>query len=101
MDRAARSPEPMLIETFVGSVFPTPLTRVGRRGRDMTQGIVYRGRTIEPQAYQSDGEQWRPKAIVVTHEGGAVKTLPIVAHIDTMFATEGEASAYAVEMAKK
>jgi hypothetical protein len=30
----------------------------------MTEGIVYRGRTIEPQAYQSDGEQWRPKAIV-------------------------------------
>jgi len=67
----------------------------------MTKGIVYRGRTIEPQAYQSDGEQWRPKAIVVTHEGGSVQTLPIVSHIDTMFATEAEANAYAVEMAKK
>ena len=67
----------------------------------MAKSIVYRGRTIEPQAYQSDGEQWRPKAIVVTHEGGSVQTLPIVSHIDTMFATEAEANAYAVEMAKK
>ena len=67
----------------------------------MTKGIVYRGRTIEPQAYQSDGEQWRPKAIVATHEGGSVQTLPIVSHVDTMFATEAEANAYAVEMAQK
>jgi hypothetical protein len=66
----------------------------------MTEGIVYRGRTIEPQAYQSDGEQWRPKAIVFTHEGGSGQTLPIVSHIDTIFATEAEANAYAVEMAK-
>jgi len=59
-----------------------------------------RGRTIEPQSYQSNGGQWRPKAILVTHEGGSVRTLPLVAHVDITFATEREAKAYAVEMAK-
>jgi hypothetical protein len=38
---------------------------------------------------------------VVTHEGGSVRTLPIVAHLDITFVTEAEANAYAVEMAKK
>jgi hypothetical protein len=61
----------------------------------------HRGRTIEPQSDLSDGGQWRPKAILVTHEGGAVRTLPIVAHVDITFATEREANVYAVEMAKK
>jgi hypothetical protein len=61
----------------------------------------HRGRTIEPQSYESDDGLWRPKAMVVTNEGGSVHTLPIVAHLDTTFATEREANSYAIEMAKK
>jgi hypothetical protein len=61
----------------------------------------HRGRTIEPQSYLSDGDQWHPKAILLTHEDGSVRTLPIVAHLDTTFATEREANAYAVEMANE
>jgi hypothetical protein len=75
--------------------------RVGRRGSDMAEAAEHGGRTIDPQSYETDGGQWRPKAIVATHEGGSVHTLPIVAHLDTTFATEAEANAYAVEMAKK
>jgi hypothetical protein len=67
----------------------------------MAEAAEHRGRTIEPQSYQSDGEQWRSRAIVVTHEGGSVRTLPIVAYLDITFVTEAEANAYAVEMAKK
>jgi len=61
----------------------------------------HRGRTIEPQSYQSDGGLWRPSAIVVTNEGPSVRTRPIVAHLDTTFSTEAAAIDYAVEMAKK
>jgi hypothetical protein len=75
--------------------------RVGRRGSDMAEAAEHGGRTIDPQSYETDGGQWRPKAIVATHGGGSVHTLPIVAHLDTTFATEAEANAYAVEMAKK
>jgi hypothetical protein len=67
----------------------------------MDEAAEHGGRTIEPQSYETDGGQWHPKAIVVIHEGGSVRTLPIVSHIDTTFATEAEANAYAVEMAKK
>ena len=63
--------------------------------------VEYRGRTIEPQSYLSDGDQWHPKAILLTHEDGSVRTLPIVAHVDITFATEHEANAHAVEMTKK
>jgi len=38
---------------------------------------------------------------LLTHEDGSVRTLPIVAHVDIIFATEHEANAHAVEMTKK
>jgi hypothetical protein len=41
----------------------------------------HRGRTIEPQSYESDDGLWRPKAVVGTNQGGSVLTLPIVAHL--------------------
>jgi hypothetical protein len=67
----------------------------------MAEAAEYGGWTIEPQSYEADGELWHPKASVVTHKGESVLTLPIVAHLDTTFATEAEANTYAVEMAKK
>ena len=42
-----------------------------------------------------------PLRILSTKVAASVQTLPIVSHVDTMFATEAEANAYAVEMAKK
>ncbi len=63
--------------------------------------VEYRGRTIEPQSYQSYGGLWHPKAIVVTSDGGSVQTLPLFGPSDRTFATEDKANAYAVEMAKK
>ena len=65
------------------------------------QSTDHRGRTIEAQSYLSDRGQWRPKVLLVTREGGSVWILPIVAHVDITFASEREANAYAVEMAKK
>lgn len=63
--------------------------------------LDHRGRIIEPQSYLSDGDRWRPKAVLGTHEDRSVRPLPIVAHVNITFATEREANAYAVEMTKK
>ena len=67
----------------------------------MAEVADHRGWTIAPQSYEADGEMWHPKASVVTQKDGSAVTLPIVAHLDITFATEAEANAYAVEMAKK
>jgi hypothetical protein len=58
-------------------------------------------RIIEPQSYRSDGERWRPKALVITHQGGSVGTEPVSTSLDQTFATEEEANTYAVKMAKR
>ena len=63
--------------------------------------IQYKGRVIEAQSYKSDGGGWRPKAVVSTKEGGSLHTHTVTAPLANLFATEREADAYAVEMAKK
>jgi hypothetical protein len=63
--------------------------------------VQYKGRVIEAQSYESDGGSWRPKAMVSTEEGGGVRTHPVSAPLAVLFATERDANAYAVEMAKK
>ena len=44
---------------------------------------------------------WRPKATVLTFEGGIAHTHPVSAPEDVTFDTEEEADGYAVEMAQK
>jgi hypothetical protein len=63
--------------------------------------VQYKGRVIEAQSYESDGGRWRPKAVVSTEEGGRLHTHSVSAPLAGLFATEREADAYAVEMAKK
>ncbi len=63
--------------------------------------VQYKSWVIEPQSYKSDGERWRPKALVSIHEGGSVRVHHVAAPLDVMRDTEADADAYAVEMAKK
>jgi hypothetical protein len=63
--------------------------------------IQHRARTIEPQSYQSDDNKWRPKAIIETEDGGAVRTDPVWAPSEVTFPTEAIANACAVEMGKR
>ena len=67
----------------------------------MPDDVVYKGWVIEVQSYESDGERWRPKALVVsTHEGGSLYMRSVFASTEVTHDTEAEADAYAVEMAK-
>ncbi len=63
--------------------------------------VQYKSWVIEPQSYKSDGERWRPKALVSIHEGGSVRVHHVAAPLDVMRDTEADADACAVEMAKK
>jgi hypothetical protein len=63
--------------------------------------IQYKGLVIEVQSHKSDGDRWRPKAIVTSHERGSLHTHTVPAPLSVMFDTEQSADAYAVEMAKK
>jgi hypothetical protein len=63
--------------------------------------VQYKGRHIETQSYKSDDGRWRPKATVITFEGGSARPHPVSAPIDVVFDTEQEADGYAVEMAQK
>jgi len=67
----------------------------------MPNEVHYKGWEIEAQSYESDGRRWRPKALVSAVEGGTLRMHPVSAPLATMFDTEREADAYAVEMAKK
>ena len=61
----------------------------------------YRGYNIEIQSYGSDGDRWRPKAVVAVLEGGVVQLKTVNAPLAVLFESEAEADAYALEMAKK
>lgn len=61
----------------------------------------YRGRSIEVQSYRSDGNQWRPKAVVGISEGGTLRLKTVNAPVDRLFDTEAEAEAYSLAMARK
>jgi hypothetical protein len=63
--------------------------------------VEYHGRIIEPQSYRTDGERWRPKALIIPNQGGSVRTSPVFAPPHKTFATEEKANGYAVEMARR
>jgi hypothetical protein len=64
------------------------------------RNVEYREYRIEPQSYLSDGGRWRAKAIVVVNDSASVSTVPVFGQLDRTFATEEQADAWAVEIAK-
>ena len=67
----------------------------------MTDDIHYKGWVIEAQSYKSDGNRWRPKALVSVFQDGSVRVHQVPAPLDATHDTEKDANAYAVAMAKK
>jgi hypothetical protein len=67
----------------------------------MPDDVDYKGWLIEPQSYKSDGNQWRPKALVSVYKGGSVRVHQVPAPSSVTHDTEANSNAYAVEMAKK
>lgn len=63
--------------------------------------IEYRGHFIEVQAYQSDGQRWRPKALVSVYHGGTVHQKYVNAAVEVLFDSEDDAVTYSLQMAKK
>jgi len=56
---------------------------------------------IKTQSYKSDGNRWRPKALVSVYQGGSVRVHQVPAPLDATHDTEEDANVYAVAMAKK
>ncbi len=67
----------------------------------MPDDVHYKGWVIEAQSYKSDGNRWRPKALVSVYQGGSVRVHQVPAPLDATHDTHANANAYAVEMAKK
>jgi len=67
----------------------------------MPDDFNYKGWVIEAQSYKSDGDRWRPKALVSVFQGGSVRVHQVPAPLDATHDTEEDANAYAVAMAKK
>jgi hypothetical protein len=67
----------------------------------MAADVEYKGWTIEQQSYKSERALWRPKALVSIGDGGNVHEYQVAAPPDVMYATQRDADAYAIEMAKK
>jgi hypothetical protein len=67
----------------------------------MSDDIHYKGWVIEAQSYKSDGNRWRPKALVSVYQGGSVRVHQVPAPLDATYDTEQDANTYAVAMAKK
>jgi hypothetical protein len=63
--------------------------------------VQHKGREIKPQSYKSDGDRWRPKALLSIFEGGNLHMHPVMAPLTVMFDTEQDADTYAIKMAKK
>ena len=53
--------------------------------------IEYRGHFIEVQAYQSDDQRWRPKALLSTYQGGTVHQHSVSAAVEVSFESEDDA----------
>ncbi|HEX9479731.1 MAG TPA: hypothetical protein VGA90_13280 [Methylomirabilota bacterium] len=66
-----------------------------------TPDIEYRGHFIAVQAYQSDGQRWRPKALVSIYQGGTVHQTSVSAPVEVSFDSEDDAVTYSLLMAKK
>jgi hypothetical protein len=67
----------------------------------MAEDVQYRGWKIEQQSYRSERALWHPKALVSILDGGNVHAHSLTAPPGVMYATQQDADAYAVEMAKK
>ena len=39
--------------------------------------VQYKGREIEAQSYKSDGDRWRPKAMLSTFDRGSLHMHPV------------------------
>jgi hypothetical protein len=63
--------------------------------------IEYRGHFIDVQSSESDGKQWRPKAVVSTYHGGALHQKIVSGPIEVLFDSETEADTYSLAVAKK
>jgi hypothetical protein len=63
--------------------------------------IEYRGHFIDVQSYESDGKQWRPKAVVSIYRAGALHQKIVSAPIEVLFGSETEADTYSLAVAKK
>jgi hypothetical protein len=69
---------------------------------DMSEAdIEYRGHFIDVQSHESDGKQWRPKAVVSIYHGGVLHQKTVAAPIKVLFDSETAADTYSLEMAKK
>ncbi len=66
-----------------------------------TPDIEYRDHFIEVQAYQSDGQRWRPKALLSIYQGGTVIQTSVSAPGEVSFDSEDDAVTYSLLMAKK
>jgi hypothetical protein len=64
-------------------------------------GIEYSGHFIEVQAYQSDGQRWRPKAFVSIYQGGTVHQTSVSAPVEVPFDSQDDAVTYSLQVAKK
>ena len=67
----------------------------------MAEDVQYRGWKIERQSYKSERALWHPKALVSIRDGGNVHEHHVTAPPDVVYATERDADAHAIEMAKK
>ena len=67
----------------------------------MAEDVQYRGWKIERQSYKSERALWHPKALVSIRDGGNVHEHHVAAPSDVVYATERDADAHAIEMAKK
>ena len=62
--------------------------------------IEYRDHFIEVQAYQSDGQRWRPKALVSIYQSGTVHQKSVSGPVEVAFDSEDDAVTYSLLMAK-
>jgi hypothetical protein len=67
----------------------------------MSDDVHYKGWMIKAQSYRSDGNRWRPKALVSVYQGGSVRVHQVPTPLNATHDTEEDADACAVAMAKK
>ena len=67
----------------------------------MAEDVEHRGWKIKQQSSKSERALWHPKALVSIGDAGNVREYQVAAPPDVMYATERDADAYAIEVAKK
>jgi hypothetical protein len=65
----------------------------------MPDDFRYKGWVIEAQSYKSDGDRWRPKALVSVYQGGSVRVHQVPATAQRDARHRGERQRLRVEMA--